>query len=541
MSLNPARIRPRPLALDLGRARPDFLRRATSDLPLIEDSYGEDAPSPWLMNSPFSPNLPQTPGVGPMTPYPPMSASGATRIQMPPLLDRLTPQERQIMQTRPHLLQAYEEVRRGLTAETDAENLNLLRGVLRKAVNRRDVISRADQERRWRELGEKKTSWLPVSYFALSLTGRFMFSMGAVLFEKELFPGQPNIPGDVEMLLATRDVGMPDDIPAGDGPLHGPSGGLQADLNRIPGALITITGFLMAVVALGLFYRQARKKNPKRARVLGSLHLISITLIVAHRFVGTIAAHNWGSRAKLGVDATGWVGAALYAYTVPNSLCAAETALGHTPYLGPPERRTEFALAFGAMGALLLGVWGTLVGKRGTDPYLREFFYIMGSTLVTVGAGLALTNYKSTVNDIERGRAIQEEAEAVDQALPDTGGPRRASAGSDGAGNVLPVMTLGALRRGSAAYLGGPRRGSAAPPRPALSRNVGAQANFPGQLHVPPPPARRHSTPPFDFGAGSGDIALAELAGGPLDSRPNTFSTAAAEGDYFSHGPRARA
>jgi hypothetical protein len=199
--------------------------------------------------------------------------------------------------------------------------------------------------------------------------------------------------------------------------------------------------------ALGC-YLQARKNNPRRAAVNVSLHMLAITMIVGHRFFIQWIEFNKPPSVLMPASVPGIVATALFGYTVPHGLAAAETRLGLMP-VGSMEVRTELAIVLVAVGAGMFTVWGMLVAHNGMNPYVREGCLIMATLMLSTGTAFALTHARTYAATMRRGydniMAAQQRKRTL--SLAEEGG-RPSSLRTKGPLAGLRRGTLGALFQG---------------------------------------------------------------------------------------------
>jgi hypothetical protein len=292
-----------------------------------------------------------------------------------------------------------------------------LTGVSPQSLQRFESLRRLMREEQVLAQEGDTTSWRPGGYFLLALVGRILIGMGATLLEHLVLPGQPNQPGTV--------------APDGAGPHLYDFDQRPSQVKVMGGAVMLGVGVLCALGAAYLFWRQATQRNPRRAALLTSLHLCSLALAVIHSFLFEWVLYNRPPKELLYASIPSVFSTGLYAYTVPNSLTAAEVQLGLLP-IGSTERRTELALVLGAIGAALFVLLGGLAAQKDIQSYEKQGVLIGATVFLTTGTALAFTNARRYQSRLERGKALRErarQASLTHAPEPDqTAGPRRPTA-----------------------------------------------------------------------------------------------------------------
>jgi len=348
--------------------------------------------------------------VGPLTPAPITSPNTVDVLQIDPLstlrpparASRPMPLARPPSQTRAENARLLNEVAAALTAEqADGNDTQIfdglcdLTGVCTQSLRRFEAMRRLMREEQALAQEGDNTSWRPGAYFLLALTGRVLIGMGATLLERLILVGQPSEPGTVEL-------GPPQ-------PHYYDYTKRFSKVKVMGGAVMLGVGMLCALSAAYLFWRQATQRNPKRAAVLSTLHIFSLALVVVHSFLFEWVLYNRPPRELLYASVPGILSAGLYAYTVPNSLTAAEVQLGLTP-VGSMERRTELALVLGALGVAMFALLAGLAPQKGVQSYEKQGVLIGATVFLTTGTALAFTNARCYQSRLNRGKALRERA-----------------------------------------------------------------------------------------------------------------------------------
>lgn len=282
------------------------------------------------------------------------------------------------------------------------------------------IRSRMQEEQALAQEGDA-TSIKPLLYLLLALGGRVALGLGATLLEHLVLPGQPRDPGTV----ADGDSGPK---PGTLDPSARPS-----NIKIMGGSVLVGAGVLAALGAAYLFWRQASIRRPTRAACLLAAHITALALAIVQSFLFEWVLFNRPPEQQLLASIPGMFSAGIYAFTVPNSLTAAETQLGLVP-LGTMEMRMELALVLTAISAALFTLVAALFSQRNVESYVKQPVAIAAIVFLAAGSGLSFSNARSWQARRNRGldqKEVRQRKASISQqaqAELDRPGPRRPTA-----------------------------------------------------------------------------------------------------------------